>query len=48
MKKMFGWICDICPKFFKHKPITAQGKKRELHFCSLKCKAKYLKAGIAQ
>ena len=43
MKRMYGWTCDICNRFFSWKAITAEGKKRELHFCSLKCKGKYLK-----
>ena len=43
MKKMFGWTCDKCLIFFEHEPWPAKGKKRTLHFCSLKCKAKYLK-----
>ena len=40
---MYGWVCDMCTIFFKHESFSAQGKKRELHFCSLRCKAKYLK-----
>jgi hypothetical protein len=43
MRKMYGWVCDMCITFFKYGPVIAQGKKRELHFCSLRCKAKYLK-----
>ena len=43
MKKIGGYICDDCRTFFTHKPITAQGKKRVLHFCTLKHKGKYLK-----
>ena len=46
-QKLNGWICDICGKFIpfsqKDKLYTAQGKKRELHFCSLQHKVKYLK-----
>ena len=43
VKKINGWVCDICLKFFTHEPITTQGTKRLLHFCTLRCKAKYLK-----
>ena len=43
MKKLYGYLCDKCLKHFTYEPVTAKGKKRELHFCSLKCKAKYLK-----
>lgn len=45
MQKMGGWICDNtkCRKFFTKDPLIVHGKKRELHFCSLKCKGTYLK-----
>jgi len=50
-KKLNGFVCDICGTFFKpteqgkelQEPITGQGKNRQLHFCSLKCKSKWLK-----
>lgn len=45
MKKINGWICDnvLCRKFFSWEPLIVVGKKRDLHFCSLKCKGTYLK-----
>jgi len=43
MKTATGWICDKCGKSFQYEPVIAQGKKRELHFCSLKHKGTYLK-----
>ena len=44
MKKLDGYVCDICGTFFKSdNPITGKGKIRELHFCKFKCKSKWLK-----
>jgi len=43
MKKLGGWICDSCGKFFTFDPIIGQGKTRKLQFCRLKCKAEWLK-----
>ena len=48
MKKLNGYVCDgsSCGKFFRSDdPIIGHGKKRILHFCSLKCKATWLKKG---
>jgi len=46
VKKIDGYVCDICRKFFTKEPVIAKGRKRELHFCSLKCKGKYLKKKV--
>jgi len=49
-KKMYGYVCDNgqCKKFFQSEdPITGQGKKRLLYFCSLKCKATWLKKKLS-
>lgn len=43
-KKGKGYLCDICFEYFESDdPIIAHGTKREMQFCSLKHKAKYLK-----
>ena len=49
MKKINGYVCDNshCRKFFTvnddNKLITGHGAKRILHFCTLKCKAIWVK-----
>ena len=46
MIKMGGYICDniSCRKFKEGNPIYhVNGKKRQLDFCSLRCKTSYLK-----
>ena len=37
MKKLFGYVCDNCKKFFVDLVYSRQGKKRKLHFCNEEC-----------
>jgi hypothetical protein len=38
--------CDMCQRPIKGEPIYGEGSKRILRFCSLKCKAKWLKCKL--